>query len=147
MATKVNNPETDHAYTGGCLCGGVRFEVHAAFDDFHLCHCRQCQQMTGAALAANLLTGPDALSWLQGQSMISRYDVPGRTISHAFCRDCGSALPFLSASGTRTIVPAGSLDQPPPRPPRRHIFWNERAPWFDASTSLPKDHNFGAEEL
>lgn len=147
MAKETNNQTIDDVYPGGCLCGSVRFEIRAAFEDFHLCHCRQCQQTTGAALAANLLTAPKALIWLQGEKRVSRYDVPGRTISHAFCCDCGAALPFVSVSGMRTVVPAGSLDSPPPQPPRRHIFWNERAQWFDSSTNLPKDHNFGAEEL
>lgn len=137
---------TTKPYQGGCLCGRVRFQISTAFQDFHLCHCQQCQQTTGTAHAANLMTGPDALQWLQGEEAVSRYDVPQRSISNAFCQSCGAALPFVSASGATTIVPAGSLDQSPPIAPRRHIFWNERASWFDDMGALPKDDNFGADE-
>lgn len=142
---KTSSDKSPTSFTGGCLCGSVRFEINAAFDDFHLCHCQQCQQTTGSAHAANLMTSPTALRWLQGEDAVCRYDVPGRTISNAFCQRCGSALPFVSVSGARTIVPAGSLDKTPPIPPRRHIFWNERASWYANGDALPTDHNFGAD--
>ncbi len=147
MASNDSSKPNPAGYQGGCLCGQVRFSIAATFDDFHLCHCQQCQQTTGSAHAANLMTAPDAIRWLQGEAEVARYDVPGRTISNAFCKACGAALPFVSISGAVAVVPAGSLDQSPPIPPRRHIFWEERANWFDSNSQLPKDQGFGDDSL
>jgi len=44
--------------SGSCLCGQVTFESKDDFQQFHLCHCIQCQKATGSAHAANLFTAP-----------------------------------------------------------------------------------------
>ncbi|WP_123711416.1 GFA family protein [Sinobacterium caligoides] len=44
---------------GKCLCGTVKFSVADRFKAFYLCHCKQCQQLTGSAFASNIFTGPD----------------------------------------------------------------------------------------
>ena len=33
--------------TGGCLCGGVRYESENRPVDVSYCHCRMCQQSSG----------------------------------------------------------------------------------------------------
>ena len=35
--------------TGGCLCGGVRFELTAPPSSAGYCHCTRCQRRTGTA--------------------------------------------------------------------------------------------------
>ena len=34
---------------GGCLCGRIRYEVHAEPTNVAMCHCRFCQKATGTA--------------------------------------------------------------------------------------------------
>ncbi|WP_115717560.1 GFA family protein [Gallaecimonas mangrovi] len=122
---------------GSCLCGQVSFELENRFSQFHLCHCSQCQKATGSAHASNLFTSPDNIHWLTGSDFVSRYDVPGRTISNAFCRHCGSALPYVSGSGKALVVPAGCLDDTPAITPEDNIFWAEKAPWYEAALASP----------
>jgi hypothetical protein len=51
----VNVPEL----TGGCLCGGVRFELTEAPLTAGYCHCTRCQRRTGAASSAQArIDGP-----------------------------------------------------------------------------------------
>ena len=117
--------------SGSCLCGSVKFECKNSFEQFHLCHCNQCQKTSGSAHVSNLFTEPDNIEWLCGIEKIKRYDVPGRTISTAFCIECGSPVPYLSASDESLLVPAGSLDATPNIAPQDNIFWTERAEWYD----------------
>jgi hypothetical protein len=117
--------------SGSCLCGSVAFQCDNNFDQFHLCHCTQCQKTTGSAHVANLFTEPENIQWLSGQDEIKRYDVPGRTISVAFCSECGSPVPYVSISGDVLIVPAGCLDGTPNIAPQDHIFWAEKADWYE----------------
>ena len=119
--------------TGTCLCGAVRFEVDDNFEHLNLCHCKQCQRATGSAHASNLFTEPDNIRWTQGSEFVKRFDVPGRSISNAFCTECGSGLPYVSKTGKSLIVQAGALDEPvTSSPTMRNIFWSERAHWYDA---------------
>lgn len=117
--------------SGSCLCGSVKFEC-GTFEQFHLCHCTQCQKTTGSAHASNLFTKPENIAWISGEKMVARYDVPGRTITSSFCSVCGSPVPYLSKSGKAVVVPAGSLDATPSISPQDNIFWAERATWYEA---------------
>ena len=43
----------DLPLTGGCLCGGVRFEVVEPLVSASYCHCTRCQRRTGTAAAVS----------------------------------------------------------------------------------------------
>ncbi|GDY25761.1 aldehyde-activating protein [Agarivorans sp. Toyoura001] len=115
---------------GTCLCEAVRFEAEDNFEQFHLCHCDQCKKISGGAHVSNLFLTPSRFTWLSGKQQINQYDVPGRNISNAFCKHCGSPVPYLSSSKRWVIVPAGSLDSSPSLAPQDHIFVKEKATWY-----------------
>lgn len=121
---------------GSCICHQVSFSILNNFQQFHLCHCEQCQKISGSAHVSNLFTRKDAITWLSGQTAVTRYDIPGRDISNAFCSSCGSPVPYISKSGKSLIVPAGSLDGTPNLGPQNHIFWEERARWYDDTRTI-----------
>jgi len=118
--------------TGRCLCGQVQYRVQPPLHAFHLCHCSRCQRSTGSAHAANLFADPDAIEWLVGADLCQRFDLPeARLFSRAFCRTCGSPVPYVARSGKFLILPSGGLDGPLPIAPQDHIFWDDRAAWYD----------------
>ncbi|XPF93518.1 GFA family protein [Colwellia sp. RE-S-Sl-9] len=117
--------------TGSCLCESIVFECENSFTQFHLCHCVQCQKVTGSAHASNLFIAPNKIKWLKGENLIKRYDVPNRSISSAFCTECGSGVPYLSGSGKALVVPAGCLDGTPNIEAQDNIFCDEKAQWYD----------------
>lgn len=121
--------------TGRCLCDSVRFEMEDDFQQFHLCHCKQCQRATGSAHASNVFTNPENIRWIAGSDLVRRFDVADRSISNAFCSKCGSGLPYVSKSGDTLVVPAGTLDTNPSISPNDNIFWAERASWYDDAVS------------
>lgn len=128
--------------SGSCLCGAVTFHCDNRFDDFDLCHCTQCRKATGSAFVPNLFTAPDNIHWDAGADKVRRYDVPGRSITNAFCNECGGALPYVSKGGRALIVPAGCLDGNPALAPQAHIFWSERAAWYESSLAIPRHDRF-----
>ena len=124
---------------GSCLCGKVHFEIDSRVRRFYFCHCEQCRKLTGSAHAANLLSQPAEIRWLQGEKNVRRYDdANGRQFSHVFCVECGSALPFLNLSATALIIPAGSLDSPVDMEVTHNIFWGEAADWYEAGLQAPR---------
>ena len=129
--------------SGGCLCESVRFEVESDFSKLNICHCKQCQRTTGSAFAANLFIDPQAYRWTAGEDRIRRYDVAGRSLSNAFCTDCGSRLPYKSKASESVVVPAGTLDEGPESIPAvANIFWGERAPWYDTAIQSKRFDGF-----
>lgn len=127
--------------SGGCLCKAVQFTVRDEFSAFHLCHCHQCQKISGGAHVANVFIAADALQWQSGEAHIGHYTVPGRNISHGFCKTCGCPSPYPAGDNT-LIVPVGSLDRAPTLAPQDHIFWCERAGWYEQGVQAKKYNRF-----
>jgi hypothetical protein len=128
--------------SGSCLCGAVKFCIENTFKRFYLCHCTQCQKITGSAHVAHLFTEPNNIQWLCGEGLIKRFEYPGRNFTKNFCIECGSGLPFINKSGKALVVPAGSLDGVPNINPSANIFWDERAVWYDAGVSAKQCAGF-----
>jgi hypothetical protein len=123
---------------GGCLCGGVTYEVRAPFLRFAHCHCARCRKATGTAHATNLYASPDRFRWTSGMDQVVRFDLPtAKGFATTFCRVCGSPLPHHTRSGRELVVPAGSLDDSPSLRPRARIFFDSAAPWGCGSDDLP----------
>ncbi len=47
--------------TGGCFCGAVRYEAEVHLDDAYYCHCRTCQQTSGAPAEVGVLVKPESI--------------------------------------------------------------------------------------
>ena len=101
---------------GQCLCGAVAYRVKAVVLAFYYCECVPCRKTTGSSAATNLKVAPVPIAWHRGADLVRLYrDRHGRHFSKAFCTICGAGLPYISRDGNALIVPAGSLDGPPPR--------------------------------
>ncbi|HEY6017794.1 MAG TPA: GFA family protein, partial [Gaiellaceae bacterium] len=81
----------DLPLTGGCLCGGVRFEVSEPLLGAGYCHCTRCQRRTGTAAAASAGVAPGSLRVTAGEELIRSFDPPDG-FKKAFCSACGAAL-------------------------------------------------------
>ncbi|TMK66513.1 MAG: GFA family protein [Actinobacteria bacterium] len=77
--------------TGGCMCGGVRFEIGRPLGPASYCHCTRCQRRTGTAASAQARVEPGSLRVLQGSELVREYQPPAG-FAKAFCSSCGSAL-------------------------------------------------------
>ena len=129
--------------SGSCLCGAVAYRLTSTPRQFYYCECVQCRKLTGSVAATNLAMTPAPITWTTGAADVVRYDAAnGRAFSHVFCRHCGSGLPFLNRAGNTLIVPAGSLDTPPPLAVQERIFAAERPAWASFDAHLPESSAF-----
>jgi hypothetical protein len=131
-------------YRGSCLCGAVAFDVSGPFTAFYTCHCSRCRKVTGSSNAANLFAKSGAVRWRTGEHLVSSFSLTTASyFNAAFCSVCGSHVPRKARSGDFEIIPAGSLDDPPPIAPDRSIFWDDRAPWFEQSCLAKRFGGYG----
>jgi hypothetical protein len=125
--------------TGGCLCGGVRYELSQAPLWSHNCHCSRCRRASGAAFASNLFFPKEAFSYSKGEDLLRSFKVPeAERFTHVFCGRCGSTLPFFNEARGLVGIPMGTLDDDPGFGPRAHIFVDSKAPWFAITDELPR---------
>ena len=124
----------DKPYTGECLCGAVRFEVHGELTDPHACHCGQCRRQSGHFVVGASadrdqfrLVEDKGLKWFQSSSFARR----------GFCHDCGSVM-FWDGGDDTIGINLGCLDQPTGLKLERHIFIDDKADYYEISDTLPK---------
>lgn len=117
---------TDYALTGGCLCGGVRFEVTEPPTVAVYCHCTRCQRRTGTAAAISARTAPGSVRVLQGEELIRSYQ-PEDGAAKVFCSACGSAL-WSENQGVRGVR-FGAFDSDPGIRPAWRQYVAYAAPW------------------
>lgn len=82
-----------NSVSGGCLCGAIRFEASAEPALQILCHCTDCQTVSGAAAYAAYVVPLDTLRVTQGEP--AHYEVTadsGRTNARHFCPACGTRV-------------------------------------------------------
>ncbi len=128
---------------GGCLCGGVRFEVERAVGPFELCHCPRCRKVSVSAYLTWLGVRREDFRFLQGVELIRTYECPVRESPPAydtsFCTRCGSQVPNPSKAQEPTFeIPAGALDDDPGIRPDKHIYVDSMAPWDRIADDLPQ---------
>lgn len=125
----------DHPLTGQCLCGAVRFRLEPPLRDVVVCHCRQCAQWTGHAVAMTSVA-PDRLSFGAGAGNVGWYQ-SSTEAQRGFCKTCGSALFWRPMDNSRISVAAGALDPPTGLKIGSHIFVADKSDYFDITDGNP----------
>jgi hypothetical protein len=127
-------------FSGGCVCGRVRYECDAEPQVAFNCHCRDCQYASGSAYAAVVMVPAASLRLLQGEPRyFDKAHADGRVMSRGFCPDCGTPL-----FGRRSVAPelvgirVGSLDDPSWFAPRVDLWVASAQPWDHLNPVLPK---------
>ena len=117
-------------FTGGCLCGNVRYEVDGDIFRTGNCHCQNCKKTTGSAFATNLFVKMDDFKLTKGEpKQVQHATDSGSTMNKFFCSDCGSPIyGYSDRMSHMRVVKAGSIDDPSFVAPTADIFLAERIP-------------------
>lgn len=135
-----DNPGDGFPLTGGCACGGVRYQMATRPLFVHCCHCRWCQRETGSAFALNAMIEADRVSVLQGAvEIVHTPSNSGKGQKIARCPTCHVALwsHYAGAGDRIKFVRVGTLDEPDRLPPDIHIFTSTKQPWVTLSPNVP----------
>lgn len=79
------------AFTGGCLCGDVRFQASGEPYRVGLCHCLDCRKIHGALFHASAIFPEDAVT-ISGET----HEYQGGTFARAVVRRCSIAVVMRS---------------------------------------------------
>lgn len=119
-------------HTGGCQCGGVRYEVRAAPLTIYACHCSECQRLSSSAFGMSMPVPGESVRIVAGAVREwRRVAASGAEITGFLCPDCGTRLLHRTTSNPKTIVvKPGTLDDTAWLDPVGHIWVSRAQTWI-----------------
>ena len=124
---------------GHCHCGEITFEAEVDPNALTICHCTDCQTLTGSAFRVNI-PAPAEHFVLRGNTLKSYVKTveSGNQRRHAFCGNCGTPIYASAVENPPSYgLRAGTIRQRAEFSPRRQIWRRSALPWVDALTDVP----------
>jgi hypothetical protein len=126
---------------GHCHCGHVRYEAEIDADSVSICHCTDCQQLTGTAFRVSVRArAGDVRLTANAPKLYRKIGGSGRPRLQYFCPECGSPL-FVTGEGEAAAVwgiRVGSITQRRELTPRLQKWCGSALPWLDDIAALPR---------
>jgi hypothetical protein len=125
---------------GSCHCGQITYEADIDPDGVRICHCADCQQLSGSAFRAVIVAARDKFTLLTGEpkTYVKTAD-SGNKRSHAFCGNCGSPVYACALSDPPSYtLRIGSIRERVQLRPNKQIWCRSALPWVTALDAVEK---------
>lgn len=132
---------------GQCYCGAVQYEVTGPFKFIGHDHCSICRRISGAPMVTWAGVLEEQMKLLKSVGLQKFKSTP--EAEREFCCTCGSHLFFRSTRWPGEVhFTVATLTSKLNIKPRAHVFFSDKAEWFDIVDDLPKyGGNTGVEKL
>jgi len=126
---------------GRCHCGTITYEAEVEPDTVQICHCLDCQMLSGTAFRANIPAPAESFRIHTGtpRKYVKTGDSGAKRV-HAFCENCGSPVyscalenPTSYTLRTGALTPREALGRP-----ARQIWTKRRRAWLPALEGVPE---------
>jgi hypothetical protein len=119
---------------GGCHCGYITYEGEADPETATICHCADCQTLSGSAFRTAVPVKSDAFRIVTGEPAIYvKTAESGNKRQQAFCPRCGSPI-FSVPPGDgpkNYMIRLGTVRQRDQFAPTVQIWTRSRQRWLD----------------
>ena len=119
--------------TDNCHCGHITYEAEVDPATVRVCHCTDCQKLTGTVFRAAIPSLPGTFVLKSGTPTIyTKTGSSGRQRFHAFCPECGTPIYATSPEPNPSIygLRVGGIDQRGQlAPPARQQWCRSALPW------------------
>ena len=124
---------------GHCHCGAIAFEAEVDPDALSICHCTDCQRLSGSAFRANIRATAENFRLLSGSPKgYTKTGESGNKRLQAFCGNCGTPIYACSPENPQSYsIRAGNLTQFAALAPHRQIWRRSGLTWVDAIAHMP----------
>ncbi len=126
---------------GGCHCGNITYEAEIDPEAVSICHCTDCQHLTGTAYRVNVRVRKEDLKMHGGKPKIYvKTAESGNQRAHAFCPECGTPLYSTSTDADPQTygLRVGTARQRAQLPPKRQGWHRSAMAWTKQIDALPK---------
>lgn len=118
---------------GRCHCNAIAYEADIEPGTVILCHCLDCQRMSGTVFRANIRAPASSFRILSGTPRrYVKVTASGTRRVNAFCENCGSPIYACAEENPQTYsLRIGTLDQIAEiGGPARQIWTKRRLSWL-----------------
>ncbi|ODR90011.1 GFA family protein [Sinorhizobium alkalisoli] len=119
---------------GQCHCGFVTYEAEIDPDEVSICHCTDCQQLTGSTFRVTVGTPRSSFRLTGGEpKLYIKIADNGRKRLQFFCPECGSPI-YTTGEGDDAEeigIRVGTINQRRGLTPRSQIWCSSALPWID----------------
>ena len=124
---------TETPFTGGCLCGAIRFRAAGPALNPHTCSCKMCQRHSGALTTTWVEFPKEAVQWTGPGGPPATFRSSDYS-SRAFCKSCGSTLGAIDDDPTVALM-LGVFDTSEDANliPKSHSFQDQKPNWWRCS--------------
>ena len=125
---------------GSCHCGNISYEADVDPGKVTICHCTDCQMLSGSAYRASVPAARETFTLRGGQPKIYiKTAESGTKRAHAFCPDCGTPVYSCAISNPPFYsLRVGCLDQRAQLRPTKQIWCQSSVPWSMNVQGVPQ---------
>ena len=117
---------------GGCHCGKLGYEADVDPDKVGVCHCTDCQTLTGSAFSMFVPVPKSAFRITSGQPKIYvKTAESGAKRAQAFCAECGTRIYASAAVDDPQAfnIRVGTIRERAQLKPRVQLWCRSALPW------------------
>ena len=123
---------------GACHCGLVSFTAEIDASRVMVCHCADCQVMSGSPFRAVVAVAIDKFNLRGEPKRYIKVAQSGNRRVQAFCPECGTPL-FATApeNPTSVVIRLGCVTQRAELRPATQVWLHSAMPWLSELASVP----------
>jgi hypothetical protein len=130
----------DSEFSGGCLCGGVRFAATPPVIFCAHCHCDFCRRAHGAAFVTWVGVQEAHFRVVEGEELLT-WHASSKQGRRGFCARCGSTMLYKSSVCPGEVhIALANVDGSIDRKPEVHVFFDSSVDWFTFGDDLMRLH-------
>lgn len=124
--------------TGQCHCGAISFTATVEPDRVMICHCTDCQIMSGGPFRAVLPVPVGDVSIKGVAKHYVKVAESGNRRAQAFCGECGTQLYATEADSPQVLnIRLGCVNERAVLAPRLQLWANSAMPWIHDLATVP----------
>jgi len=123
---------------GQCHCGYLAYQATADPNDVAICHCTDCQSLSGTAFRTAIRIPNHHFRMLTGEPTIYvKTTDRGKKTAQAFCPRCGSQVYARHVEDAKFYaVRVGTVRQRNELEPKVQVWARSRVPWLNKLGSI-----------
>lgn len=127
---------------GKCHCGAISYDAEINPDRVIICHCTDCQMISGGPYRANVPVKLENFQLSGTPKIYVKTAESGNRMEIAFCGECGTALYSHREAGAAFLnLRLGAVTQRAQLPPKAQYFCRSAMPWVFGLDAIPKSQD------
>jgi len=125
---------------GACHCGRITYEAEVDPAKVGICHCTDCQMLTGSAFRVSVPAPAASYRLLSGKPKVYvKTADSGTKRRHSFCPTCGTPVAATADSDAPPFysLRVGCLRERAALPPKKRIWCKSALEWAQDVSAVP----------